>query len=299
MFEAVFFDLDGSTLKDGRLAVGFASIAREHKTKTWIMTTGRSFVSVKRMGLDRGLDENAPQIFDNGALISSFNGNATNVVALEANHKERSLTFFEQAIRSGATFDYAFASVFPCAAYVWCPNGDLLQTFKDVNVCGTYSELVATVAGKDVLKLSVKSDDVFKAGIPDGVNAVAQQSCYDVVNPAVSKGNAIDKLRVDMNLSASQIAFICDDQNDISAIRHPNLRDMFVIQVGSKIAGERCDLRVDAPEKVGEAMALLLQAPGRVPAQQGQRTPAERGEAARAELEAKEAKKQERGGPRR
>jgi hypothetical protein len=63
-----------------------------------------------------------------------------------------------------------------------------------------------------------------------------------------------------MQLDSLQIAFICDDRNDVSAIRHPNLQNMFVIQVGEKIAAERCDIRVDSPAKVGVTLSRLLEA---------------------------------------
>jgi len=210
------------------------------------------------MNLHRDFNVETPHIFDNGALITNFRGDIIAAHTLTSKDQETILNYLENVHRNGLQFDYIFAGIYPDTAHVWCPNSMLLRNFPSICIHECYDSFREFIQSLNILKISVKPAGTGALDFPKSLNVEQQKNSYDIVHPQASKGNAIHTVQNILQISPNQMAFICDDRNDISALCHPELSDMLVIQVGDKIREERYDMRVESPEEVGNVLAKVL-----------------------------------------
>lgn len=256
--EAVFFDLDGSTLVEGTLSKSFRSLVNHKKDIGWIFTTGRNITSIRNMNLHIDFNAETPHIFDSGALITNFRGDIIAAHTLNPEDQETTLNYLKNIHRSGLQFNYIFAGIYPNTAHVWCPNSMLLKNFRNIYIHKSYDSFREAIQSLSILKISVNPTETAVLDFPNSLNVEQQKNSYDILHPESSKGNSINAVRNILQISAHQMAFVCDDRNDISALRHPELSDMLVIQVGDKIREERYDMRVESPEEVGTILSKVL-----------------------------------------
>ena len=250
---AVFFDLDGSTLEqDLSLTSSFMAVVNRHRDRKWIITTGRGMWSVCDLGLHEVVDSGTPHIFDSGAQICQLNGVSVLKRLLSEREKGDTLSYLSTL----RCIDHIYASVFPEAGFVWPSTGKASAKYGRLVGFDQYETFVNAVMEVEVTKISVKCRQDLE--FPPRLNVVRQGYSHDILGLGSSKGNAINTVRELLGLCPEEIAFVFDDQNDLSAIECVALSGMYMIKVGSKLPSIRADIDVGGVREVAQHIEGIL-----------------------------------------
>jgi hydroxymethylpyrimidine pyrophosphatase-like HAD family hydrolase len=251
--QAVFFDLDGSTvMPDLLFPDSFVSVVNRYRDRKWIITTGRGMWSVVDLRLHEGFDGKTPHIFDNGALICQINGEFFRKHLLNEKEKNDALVF----LPTQQCVNFIYASVFPKTGFVWPATEKSSAAYGSLVVYERYEDFVNALMNFEVTKISVKCP--LDIQFPSSLNVVRNQNSSDILSRRSSKGNAVDIVRRLLGLKAEEIAFIGDDHNDVSAITSEALSGMSIIKVGSKLPEFSADICVESVQEVAPHIEALL-----------------------------------------
>lgn len=249
----MFFDLDGSTLEpDLSFPGSFISVVNRYQDRKWIITTGRGMWSVYDLKLHEGFDLKAPHIFDNGALICQINGVSFRKYMLNKKEKNDALAYLSTL----KCVDSIYVSVFPRTGLVWPAMEKSSVEYGSLVGYEVYEDFVNAIMNFEVTKISVKCP--IDINFPLSLNVVRNQNSHDILSIWSSKGNAMNTVRELLSLNAEEIAFICDDHNDLSAIKSITLAGMSIIKVGSKLPDVKADICVESVQEVALHLEDIL-----------------------------------------
>ena len=250
---AVFFDLDGSTLHSNLVfSETFLSLSRRYPDISWVITTGRGMWSVKVLRLNEYFDSPIPHIFDNGAAICHFNGLPVRKHLLRTETRHDILTLLSELPFIGCIY----ASVFPDSGLVWSSYDRLSVCSPDLFHYHDFKSFADDVMKMEITKISVKSS--LPVDFPSNLNIMQNKNSFDVIDLGVSKGSGINTVRKLLKLNPQDIAFVCDDLNDLSAINHPSLKGMVIATVGKTLINVNAKINVEAIEDVARHIERML-----------------------------------------